>query len=74
LDDIERRRLAELLHDDVLQYFAACQMRMQLCRRYLNAGRIDEAGQELTVMEKAVDEAIAGVRQVIATINHPRLK
>lgn len=68
LDNTEHQRLADLLHDDVLQYFAACQMRVQLCRRYMDTGRADEAKQELLQIEKALDGAVTGIRQVISAL------
>jgi signal transduction histidine kinase len=71
LDNTESQSLADVLHDDVLQHFAACQMMIQLCRRHITSGRIAEAEQDLAQMDISIEGAIAGVRRVISTIKNP---
>jgi signal transduction histidine kinase len=65
---LERQEIGDLLHDEVLQDFAVCQMKIQLCRKHMDAGRYEEAAKELPRAEAAVEVAIKKTRTAIAKL------
>jgi signal transduction histidine kinase len=68
MDKLELQKIGDMLHDEVLQDFAVCQMKIQLCRKLLDAGRYEEAVKELPRAEAAVEAAIKKTRTAIAKL------
>ncbi len=64
----ERHRIAQILHDDVLQAFAVCLLKSQLCQRLHEKGQIAPLGKELESLEEALNEAVDRVRELNASL------
>ncbi len=62
----ERRRIGKVLHDDILQTFAVCLLKSQLCQRLQQKGQYDLLGKELESLEEALNEAVDRVRELNA--------
>lgn len=70
----ERERIARLLHDDVLQSFATCLLKAQLCERLAEMGRYDQVKSELPALEKALSDTIDRVRAIAVMLKEPENK
>ena len=69
--ELERRRVAESIHDDSIQVIAAMGMRLQMLRR-----AVDDAEQltMLTELEQAVQLSIARLRHLVFELHPPGLE
>lgn len=67
----ERERLAKLLHDDVLQAFGTCLLKVQLCERLAQLERYDQLRSELPRLQETLNETIDKVRAVVSALRHP---
>jgi signal transduction histidine kinase len=67
----ERRLIAEGLHDDTIQVMTAVGMRFSILKR-----RLDDAGtsEEVTDLERAVQEAITRCRNLLFALRPPSLE
>lgn len=70
----ERERIARLLHDEVLQSFATCLLKAQLCERLAEMGRYDQVRSELPALEKALSDTIDRVRAIAVMLKEPKNK
>ncbi|MCL5025284.1 MAG: histidine kinase [Chloroflexi bacterium] len=64
----ERERIARVLHDDVMQAFAVCLLKAQLCQRLQGKKEYALAAKELGLLEDALNETIDRVRDLTATL------
>ena len=69
--ELERRRVAESIHDDSIQVIAAMGMRLQMLRR-----AVEDADQltMLTELEQAVQLSIARLRHLVFELHPPGLE
>ncbi|MDA8187406.1 MAG: histidine kinase [Dehalococcoidales bacterium] len=70
----EQERIAAVLHDEVLQAFATCLLKTQLCERLTELERYDLVRNELPLLEEALNDTIDRVRELAATLKKPRLE
>jgi two-component system, chemotaxis family, CheB/CheR fusion protein len=70
----ERRRLAEVLHDDLQQQLFAVQVRASNAVQALEAGELERAAAHAREVREWLDEAIARTRQLSVDLNPPVLK
>ncbi len=68
---VERERIATLLHDDVLQAFATCLLKAQLCERLAEMERYDQVRKELPLLEDALSDTIDRVRELAVMLKRP---
>ncbi|HWP57487.1 MAG TPA: sensor histidine kinase [Candidatus Acidoferrales bacterium] len=69
----ERRRLAQELHDGLLQVLATLALRLEVCRTHL-MGKPAELVRELDLMEKAVKDAMVDIRHFLSGSGTRRLQ
>lgn len=69
--ELERRRVAESIHDDSIQVMAAMGMRLQLLRRSISD---PEQLEMLTDAEQAVQLSIARLRHIVFELHPPGLE
>lgn len=67
----EKERIAKALHDDVLQAFAVCLLKAQLCQRLCGRKEYELIERELSLLEDALNETIDKVRDLTATLKQP---
>jgi len=67
----ERDRMARALHDGLAQRFSYLGLAVDGLVNLLDAGRLDEARQDLLRLRQAVDEGQQEIRQAIAGLRHP---
>jgi signal transduction histidine kinase len=68
----ERDRIAAVLHDEVLQDFAICALKTQLCGRLVEKGQYDTVAAELSLLEDYLNRTIDKVRDVVSNLKQPR--
>ena len=61
----ERRRIAQELHDRLLQVLASLSLRLEVCRTHL-IGKTDDLVRELELMEKAAKESLIDIRRYLS--------
>ena len=64
-------RVAGVLHDEILQAFATCLLKAQLCERLLQLERYDMVRNELPLLQDTLSDAIDQVRALAATLKKP---
>jgi PAS domain S-box-containing protein len=67
VEEKERRRFAELLHEDLQQILAGVKMQLQVCYKWPNK-------DVLNVVEKLLDESIRKSRQLVHELSPPVLQ
>jgi signal transduction histidine kinase len=65
-------RIAAVRHDEVLQDFAICALKTQLCGRLVEKGQYDTVAAELSLLEDYLNRTIDKVRDVVSTLKQPR--
>lgn len=70
----ERRRLAEVLHDDLQQQLFAVQVRASNAVQAIEAGELERAAAHAREVREWLDEAIGRTRQLSVDLNPPVLK
>ncbi len=61
-------RIAKLLHDDLLQTFGACVLKLQFCQKLVEKEHYDKLGRELASLEDSLNSAIDSVRDIMAKL------
>ncbi len=64
----ERRRISTILHDDILQAFAVCLLKSQLCQKLQERGQHNQVSKELEDLEVTLNRAIDQVRSLNASL------
>lgn len=67
--EIERRRIANALHDGPVQDLANAMVQMEICERLYAVGSIAEASQNFGKLKAATQESIAELRNIIYDLN-----
>lgn len=67
----ERQRLATDLHDNLAQALAAIKLKVGMTKGLAEAGKPEEAAQQLGEMETAVQTAYTQVRMALTGLNEP---
>lgn len=67
----ERERIAGVLHNEILQAFAACLVKAQLCERLVQKERYDLLSTEMPLLQESVNQAIDAVRRLETTLRKP---
>lgn len=68
----ERERIAGVLHNEILQAFAACLVKAQLCERLVQKERYDLLSTEMPLLQESVNQAIDAVRKLETTLRKPQ--
>jgi two-component system, chemotaxis family, CheB/CheR fusion protein len=69
----ERRRIADMLHDDVQQLLFGAQMRLELLREDVADGRLGDLGAHVDETEQYITESIDKTRHLTAELAPPSL-
>jgi two-component system, chemotaxis family, CheB/CheR fusion protein len=69
----ERRRIADMLHDDVQQLLFGAQMRLELLREDVAEGRLGDLGAHVEETERYITESIAKTRHLTVELAPPSL-
>lgn len=64
-------RIATVLHDDILQSFATCLLKAQLCERLMQLERYDLVKKELPLLQDTLSDTIDQVRALASTLKAP---
>lgn len=67
-EETQFQRIAQVLHDDVLQAFATCLLKAQLCERLVQLERYDQVNKELISLQDSLNETIDQVRALTMTL------
>ncbi len=69
----ERRRIADMLHDDVQQLLFGAQMRLELLREDVSEGRLDDIGTHVEETDRYLTESIEKTRHLTVELAPPSL-
>lgn len=70
----ERRRLSEIMHDELQQILYGVQLKLRLARDEVTHGRLEEAAQHLVQAETLLTRSTRVTRQLSVDLNPPILK